>query len=64
MKDLSEAIGRSKSYLAIQALQSYVEQEAWQIETTHKAIAEANAEKFATSEQIKALHKKCGYSAD
>lgn len=64
LKNLSEATGRSKSYLATQALQIFVEQEAWQIETIQKAIIEADEGKFASPTEVKDLHEKCGYNAN
>lgn len=64
LRDLSKATGRSKSYLATQALQSFIDQEAWQIEIIQKAIIEADEGKFATPAQVKALHDKCGYNAN
>lgn len=37
LANLSEATGRSKSFLAVNALREYLAREAWQIEEIQKA---------------------------
>lgn len=60
---LAEATGRTKTYLALQALQDYIRREAWQIAEIQQAITEADAGDFATEEEIAALDQKWGLHA-
>lgn len=61
LKDLVETTGRTKNFLAVQALRNFIEQEAWQVAEIKKAIAEADAGDFATDEEMQALNAKWGY---
>ncbi len=61
---LAEATGRSKSFLAIEALKSFIQSEKWQVEKIQQGIKEADAGNFATEEQMHMLDRKWGYSAD
>ena len=62
--DLAEATGRTKTFLTIQALRNFIDQEAWQIAEIKKGIAEADAGDFATDEEMRELDAKWGYHAD
>ncbi|UVJ45573.1 ribbon-helix-helix protein, CopG family [Pseudomonas sp. LS1212] len=55
---LAKATGRTKSYLAVDALREYVEREAWQIAKIQKAVEEADAGDFASDEEVAALRAK------
>jgi predicted transcriptional regulator len=55
---LAKATGRSKSFLAVDALREYLAREAWQIEEIQKALKEADASDFATPEEVKAIADK------
>lgn len=55
---LADATHRSKSWLAGEAIQRYLELEAWQIGETVKALAEADAGDFATTAEIETLKAK------
>ena len=61
LKDLSEITGRTKNFLAVQALRNFIEQESWQIAEIKKGLAEADAGDFATDEEMQALNAKWGY---
>lgn len=61
---LAEATGRTKTFLAVQAIKNFVEQESWQIAEIKKGLAEADAGDFATDEDMRALDAKWGYHAD
>lgn len=54
LEDLSEATGRTKSFLAVEALRNYLEAQAWQIHAIETAIEEADSgkAKFADHEQV------------
>ena len=62
--DIAQATGRTKTFLAVQAIRNLVDQEAWQIAEIKKAIAEADAGDFATDEEMEALKAKWGNYAD
>ena len=62
--ELAEATGRTKTFLTIQALRNFIDQEAWQIAEIKKGIAEADAGDFATDEEMRELDAKWGYHAD
>jgi predicted transcriptional regulator len=55
---LSKATGRSKSFLAVDALREYLAREAWQIEEIQKALKEADEGDFATQEEVTAIADK------
>lgn len=61
---LAEATGRTKNFLAVQAIQSFVAREAWQIAEIQKGLAEADAGDFATDEEMATLDAKWRYHAD
>ncbi|MDD1964516.1 ribbon-helix-helix protein, CopG family [Pseudomonas putida] len=58
LASLAKATGRSKSFLAIDALREYLSREAWQIAEIQKAVAEADAGDFATDEEVDAVLRK------
>ena len=58
LANLSKATGRSKSFLAVDALREYLAREAWQIEEIQKALIEADAGEFATSDEVNAIADK------
>jgi predicted transcriptional regulator len=58
LASLAKATGRTKSYLAVDALREYVEREAWQIAKIQKAVKEADAGDFASDEEVAALRAK------
>jgi predicted transcriptional regulator len=55
---LSEATHRSQSFLGGEAIRRYVELEVWQIAEIQLAIQEADAEDFATEDELDAVMKK------
>ncbi|TDV67477.1 CopG family ribbon-helix-helix protein [Pseudomonas sp. LP_7_YM] len=64
LASLAKATGRSKSFLAIDALREYLTREAWQIAEIGKAIVEADAGDFATDEEVDAVMEKWSTHAD
>lgn len=56
--ELARATGRTKSYLAVQALQDFIEREAWQVAEIQLALREADAGEFATDQEMLELDKK------
>ena len=57
---LSKATARTKSFLAIDALTTYVQSEAWQIHDIEAGILEADAGEFASDQEVKAVFAKYG----
>lgn len=55
---LAQATKRSKSFLAAEALERYLEVEAWQVAEIKKALREADAGDFASEEDLAAVMKK------
>lgn len=60
IEELARATARTKSFLTIDALTNYVQNEAWQIRDIHAGIKEADAGEFATDKQVKAVFSKYG----
>jgi RHH-type transcriptional regulator, rel operon repressor / antitoxin RelB len=58
LEALAQATGRRKGFLIAQAVEAYLETQAWQIEETLKAIKEADAGDFATDEELEAFRAK------
>ena len=55
---LAEATQRSKSFLAAEAIRSYVENNEWQIGDIQAALKEADAGDFAGDKEVTALARK------
>lgn len=60
---LAEATGRSRNFLAVQAMQDFIDREAWQIAEIKQALIEADAGDFATDEEVAALKAKWSSNA-
>ena len=60
---LAEATGKSRNFIAVQAMQDFIEREAWQVAEIMQALKEADAGDFASNEEIAALDAKWGYRA-
>ena len=56
--ELAEATGRTKTYLAVQALQEFISREAWQVAEIKKALKEADAEQFVPDVEMQAFWDK------
>ena len=61
---LAKATARSKSYLVAEAVEAYVEEQAWQIEAIREGIKEADKGNFATDEEVKKTFNKWGVNED
>jgi predicted transcriptional regulator len=55
---LAEATKRSKSFLAAEAIERYLEVEAWQIKEIKQAIKEADAGDFVSDSEFAKIVKK------
>ena len=61
---LVKATARSRSYIVAEAIRTYVEDQAWQIEAIEEGIREADKGKFATDKEVKKTFKKWGMNED
>jgi predicted transcriptional regulator len=50
---VAAALDRPRSWIVTRALESYVEQQAWQIAETARGLAEADAGDFASAAEVK-----------
>lgn len=55
---LTKATGRTKSFLAVEALEAYISLQAWQIAEVKAGIEEADRGEFATDEEMNAIFSK------
>ena len=58
LEQLAEATHRSRSYLAAEAIASYVEINDWQIREIQAALQEADAGDFASDDDVAAVQRK------
>jgi len=60
LNDLAKATSRTKSFVTVEALSSYLDTQAWQIQEVTEALAEADRGEFATDEEVNAVFAKYG----
>ncbi len=62
LDELATATARTKSFVTVEALTSYLEAQSWQVREVQAAIADADADAgdFATDEQVNAVFAKYG----
>lgn len=63
LEHLAEAMQRSKSFLAVQAIRDFVDVNEWQVQEIEQAIAEADRGDFASDEDVAAVFGKWGVRA-
>lgn len=51
LEALADATGRTKSFLAAEAIRLYVEAQSWQIKAVEKAVKKANSKKAKWADQ-------------
>lgn len=61
---LATATGRTKSFLAGQAIRDYIERELWQITEITQAISEADSGDFASDDEVNSISAKWMRNAD
>ena len=61
---LSAATHRSKSFLAAEAVREFIEINEWQIDEIKNSIKEADAEDFASDQEVRAVFSKWGIDGD
>ena len=60
---LANATGRSKSFLAGQAIRDFIDRESWQIAEITQAISEADKGEFATDAEMNSVSAKWKFNA-
>lgn len=60
---LAQSTGRTKSWLANQAIQDYLAREAWQITEVEAALREADAGDFVSEKEMMAKFNRWGINA-
>lgn len=60
LEKLAEATQRSKSFLAAEAIREFVDLNEWQVEELNLAIKEADAEEFASDQEVSELFDRWG----
>lgn len=60
---LAQSTGRTKSWLASQAIQDYLDREAWQIAEIQAALREADAGDFLPEHEMNAKFQRWGINA-
>lgn len=58
LQKLAKAIERTKSYVAAEAIRSYIDLNEWQIAEIKAALREADAGDFATDAEVQAVIRK------
>ncbi len=58
LDQLAQITRRSKSFLAAEAIERYLDTEAWQILEIEQALREADAGDFASEEEVRRVLKK------
>lgn len=58
LETLAEATGRNKSFLAVEAIRRYLQQEASQVAETRQAIDEADSGDFTEAAEVQAIRDK------
>ena len=64
LNQLAEATNRSKSFLVAEALEQFLETQAWQVARIKESIAQADAGEFVSAEEIKEEFSKWGLNVD
>ena len=60
---MAQSTGRTKSWLANQAIQDYLAREAWQITEVEAALREADAGDFVPEKEMMAKFNRWGINA-
>lgn len=58
LEAFTKATGRTKSFLAVEALEAYIDQQNWQIAEVKAGVEEADRGEFATDEEMEAIFAK------
>ena len=57
---LAKSTARSKSFLISEAVRAYVKEQAWQVHAIKEGVEQADAEDFASNDEVKSTFGKWG----
>ena len=60
LEEIAKATERTKSFVALAALNSYLQEQSWQIQDIKEGIAEADNGEFATDEEVTTVFARYG----
>jgi RHH-type rel operon transcriptional repressor/antitoxin RelB len=60
LEDLAKSTARTKSFVTVEALSSYLATQSWQVKEITAGIADADRGDFATDDQVNAVFAKYG----
>jgi predicted transcriptional regulator len=60
LEELAKATARTKSFVTVEALSSYLDAQSWQIREVMAGLEEAERGEFATEEAVNAVFAKYG----
>ena len=60
LEDLAKSTARTKSFVTVEALSTYLATQSWQVKEIEAGIADANKSDFATDDQVNAVFAKYG----
>jgi RHH-type transcriptional regulator, rel operon repressor / antitoxin RelB len=60
LENLARATARTKSFVTVEALSSYLQAQSWQVQEIEAGIADADKGDFATESQVNAVFAKYG----
>jgi predicted transcriptional regulator len=60
LEDLAKSTARTKSFVTVEALSSYLATQSWQVKEITAGIADADRGDFATETQVNAVFAKYG----
>ncbi len=63
LEKLADATHRSKSFLAAEAIEAFLEVNEWQVREIQAAVAEADRGEFATDQEVENFRTKWGLNA-
>lgn len=58
LEQLTRVTGRTKSFLAVEALEAYIDLQTWQIAEVRAGLEEASRGEFATAKEMRAIFAK------
>jgi predicted transcriptional regulator len=60
LEALAQATARTKSFITLEALSTYLEAQRWQVEDIEAGLAEADQGEFASDAEVNAVFAKYG----
>lgn len=60
LEDLAKATARTKSFVTLEALSTYLDTQSWQVQDIEAGLAEAERGEFASDAEVNAVFSKYG----